>query len=88
MQSWSISAEWLAYLAFPLMPPLMARVGGARALVVVSPNNPTGTAPGAATFAELSALCRRAGAALVVDQVFAPYGPRGQRVSLPHATSQ
>src|SRR5690349_15858316 len=28
VQSWSISAEWLAYLAFPLMLPLLARVEG------------------------------------------------------------
>ena len=42
-----------------------------RAIVAVSPNNPTGAVLSAAEAAELAAICREHGLALVVDEVFA-----------------
>jgi alanine-synthesizing transaminase len=44
-----------------------------RAVVVVAPNNPTGSVPDAAEWQGLIDLCRRHALALVVDEVFAPY---------------
>jgi aspartate/methionine/tyrosine aminotransferase len=44
-----------------------------RALLVVSPNNPTGSFVSAAELAELSAACRSRGWALIADEVFADY---------------
>jgi aspartate/methionine/tyrosine aminotransferase len=44
-----------------------------RAVVVVSPNNPTGSVASGAALAELSALCESRGAAVVSDEVFAEY---------------
>ena len=44
-----------------------------RAVVVVSPSNPTGSVASAAALAELSALCEARGVALVSDEVFAEY---------------
>ena len=44
-----------------------------RAVVIVSPNNPTGSFVGAADLGRVSALCRERGWALVVDEVFADY---------------
>ena len=49
-----------------------------RAVVVVSPNNPTGSVASAAALAELSALCEARGIALIADEVFAEY-PAGDR---------
>jgi aspartate/methionine/tyrosine aminotransferase len=56
---------------------------GARAVVVVAPNNPTGTAPNPSQWRSLAQLCARHGSALVVDRVFAPYGPGGASLELP-----
>jgi alanine-synthesizing transaminase len=44
-----------------------------RAVVVVSPNNPTGQVASAAALAELAALCADRGLALIADEVFADY---------------
>ncbi len=44
-----------------------------RAVVVVSPNNPTGQAAGAGELAELAGLCAARGVALIADEVFADY---------------
>ncbi len=44
-----------------------------RAVVVVSPNNPTGQAASAAALAELAALCAERRLALISDEVFADY---------------
>jgi aspartate/methionine/tyrosine aminotransferase len=44
-----------------------------RALLVVSPNNPTGSFVRAADLAELSDICRSRGWALIADEVFADY---------------
>jgi len=48
-----------------------------RAVVVVSPNNPTGSVASAAALAELSRLCGDRGAALISDEVFADYPAAG-----------
>ena len=48
-----------------------------RAVVVVSPNNPTGQIASMAALAELSELCARRGLALVSDEVFAGYPADG-----------
>jgi alanine-synthesizing transaminase len=50
----------------------------ARALIVVSPNNPTGSVVPAAGLAELSRRCARRGVALIADEVFADYPAAGQ----------
>ncbi|HEY8145425.1 MAG TPA: pyridoxal phosphate-dependent aminotransferase [Kofleriaceae bacterium] len=44
-----------------------------RAVVVVSPNNPTGQVASAAALAELGSLCAARGVALISDEVFADY---------------
>ncbi|HTV01591.1 MAG TPA: pyridoxal phosphate-dependent aminotransferase [Luteitalea sp.] len=44
-----------------------------RAVIVVSPNNPTGHVPSRAEWQAMTAVCRRHGLALIVDEVFAPY---------------
>ncbi|BCS31251.1 aminotransferase [Luteitalea sp. TBR-22] len=44
-----------------------------RALVVVSPNNPTGSVPSPAEWAALADACRAHRLALIVDEVFAAY---------------
>lgn len=44
-----------------------------RAVVVVSPNNPTGQVASAAALAELGSLCAARGVALIADEVFADY---------------
>lgn len=54
-----------------------ALAAGARAVVVVSPNNPTGSVPDADDRRLLADACRRHDAALIVDEVFAPYGWHG-----------
>ncbi len=59
-----------------------ALFAGARVVVVVSPNNPTGQRPLPEELAELRALCDRHGAALVSDEVFAPYGHAGRLPTL------
>lgn len=52
-----------------------------RAVVVVSPNNPTGQFATRAALDELSALCRDRGLALISDEVFAEYPAEGAPVS-------
>ena len=51
---------------------------GARAVIVVEPNNPTGSCLAAEERAALEALCGRRGAAIVSDEVFGdfPWPPR------------
>jgi len=44
-----------------------------RAVIVVSPNNPTGSVPTAREWEALGAACRRHGLALIVDEVFSAY---------------
>jgi aspartate/methionine/tyrosine aminotransferase len=44
-----------------------------RAMIVVSPNNPTGSIPTACEWEALGAACRRHGLALIVDEVFSDY---------------
>ncbi len=53
-----------------------------RAVVVVSPNNPTGSYLKRAELDGLAAMCRELGLALVVDEVFSDYdaGPDASRV--------
>jgi len=45
-----------------------------RAIVLVSPNNPTGSVIGAGELADLGVLARDRGLALICDEVFADYG--------------
>jgi aspartate/methionine/tyrosine aminotransferase len=47
-----------------------AWVPGIRAVIVASPANPTGSVLDATTLAELYALCRARGAALIVDEIY------------------
>jgi len=56
----------------------------ARAVVAVSPNNPTGSFLSPAEFERLSGTCAARGWPLVVDEVFADYALDGHR----HATDQ
>ena len=58
-----------------LAPDDVARVwaGNVRALLAVSPNNPTGSTLAVDEFAGLVAMCARREAALIVDEVFADY---------------
>jgi alanine-synthesizing transaminase len=48
-----------------------------RAIVVVSPNNPTGSYLKADELAEVSAICRQFDCALIVDEVFSDYDADG-----------
>jgi alanine-synthesizing transaminase len=57
-----------------------ALVAGARAVVAISPNNPTGNVFEPAEAARLRAACEEHGAALIADEVFAPYGASGRRL--------
>src|SRR6185436_1427423 len=50
-----------------------AWTAGTRAVLAVSPNNPTGSVLTAAELDALAALCAERGAALVIDEVFADY---------------
>ena len=50
----------------------------ARAIVLVHPNNPTGSFVSAQERLELNAVCRRHNLALIVDEVFLDYGHDGQ----------
>ena len=69
--SWSIDLASLARRTGPR----------SRALIVVSPNNPTGSYLKKEELATLSTLCREKGMALVGDEVFAEYpaGPDSHR---------
>jgi len=51
----------------------LAWTPGVRAVLVVSPNNPTGSLVQPDEFEGLAARCARRGAALIVDEVFADY---------------
>jgi alanine-synthesizing transaminase len=56
-----------------------------RAVLAVSPNNPTGSALAAHEAAELLQRCDRAGAALILDEVFADYPLTDRTIDpLPH----
>ena len=57
-----------------------------RALLAVSPNNPTGSALTAAEYEGLAARCAARDAAMIVDEVFADY-PLGANAGLEHAAS-
>jgi aspartate/methionine/tyrosine aminotransferase len=52
---------------------LQGAPSGTRALVIVSPNNPTGSYVSAREVEQLFALCRERGWALIADEVFADY---------------
>ncbi len=58
-----------------------------RAIVVVAPNNPTGSVPSTAEWTALLDLCARFQLTLIVDEVFAPYRfdgrPGGTGVPMP-----
>jgi aspartate/methionine/tyrosine aminotransferase len=73
---WSIDVDALRHAVGPR----------SRALLVVSPNNPTGSFVSAAELPQLSALCSEHQLAIVVDEVFADYafedGVRGPNVLL------
>lgn len=58
--------------------------GRTRAILLVSPNNPTGSLLGAGELVAIAALCARRGLALVGDEVFADYilQPRADRASV------
>ena len=53
-----------------------------RAIVVVAPNNPTGTVPTRPEWEAIAQICRRHGLALIVDEVFAAYPLVGRQVFL------
>jgi hypothetical protein len=67
----------------PDLDTLAAAPEGCRALVVVHPNNPTGTFIQSEDAARLGELCRARGWALIADEVFLPYpvdgGPGSDR---------
>ena len=50
-----------------------------RAIIVVSPNNPTGSFVSSPEFDEIQAVCRDRSWALIVDEVFADYTPARNR---------
>ena len=52
---------------------LRAAPASTRAVIVVSPNNPTGSYVAAGEFDQLLTICRARGWALIVDEVFADY---------------
>jgi alanine-synthesizing transaminase len=60
-------------------------VPGVRAVLAVSPNNPTGSALATHELEALLARCERAGAALILDEVFADYPLTDRPIDpLPH----
>jgi len=72
------TAPYWAYYAHPSgweldLDSVAAAVRGARALVVVNPNNPTGAYVRGSDAAAMSALCARAGVPIIADEVFRPY---------------
>jgi alanine-synthesizing transaminase len=52
-----------------------------RALIVVTPNNPTGSCPSSAEWDALTAVCRERGWVLIADEVFADYILEGNPVT-------
>jgi alanine-synthesizing transaminase len=63
-QGWCIDIDVLEALVTP----------ATRAVVVVSPGNPTGNFLKAPELADLDAICRRRGLALIADEVFSDFG--------------
>lgn len=57
----------------PALGDLEAAPGRTRAVILVQPNNPTGSLVATADLAAVAALCRRRDWALIVDEVFLPY---------------
>jgi aspartate/methionine/tyrosine aminotransferase len=55
--------------------------GRTRAIVLVTPNNPTGAVYPAATLRAFSELCRQNGIALVLDETYRDFLPDGQEAS-------
>lgn len=55
----------------------LALMNGAKALAVVSPNNPTGAIYPADLLAELLAVCRKHGAWLILDETYRDFLPAG-----------
>jgi alanine-synthesizing transaminase len=55
-----------------------------KAIVVISPNNPTGSCPSPEEWHRLEALCLRHDLALIVDEVFLPYGFSSELISARH----
>ena len=51
---------------------------GTRAIVLISPNNPTGAVYGAAVIAGFLALCERRGIWLILDETYRDFLPAGQ----------
>ena len=64
---WQIDFDWL----------YKAATARTRAVIVVHPNNPTGSYVPAAEIATLNFFCRENGLALIVDEVFLDYGLDG-----------
>lgn len=60
----------------------LALSAGAKALAIVSPNNPTGAVYPADLLAELLAVCRRRGAWLILDETYRDFLPAGSET--PH----
>ena len=58
-------------LDFPVLQELLSP--RSRAIIVVNPNNPTGSLLTRSELAQLEALCKQAGLALIVDEVFLDY---------------
>jgi alanine-synthesizing transaminase len=71
--SWQINLESL----------VRAVTGRTRALLVVSPNNPTGSVASAQELSDIGELCGRKGIALIGDEVFADYPLDAERLSGP-----
>lgn len=55
--------------------------GRTRAIVLVTPNNPTGAVYPAATIRAFADLCRQRGIALVLDETYRDFLPEGQEAS-------
>ncbi len=60
-----------------------ALVAGAKLVVIVSPNNPTGSVASRDEIAEAAFLCVERGAVLLIDRVFAAYALEGVVPDLP-----
>lgn len=62
--------------------------GRTRAVLVVSPNNPTGSVASAEELAAIADLCRSNGIALIGDEVFADYPLEAERLAAPSVLTQ
>ena len=58
-----------------------------RALLAVSPNNPTGSVLSPAELSPIDALCAERGAAVIIDEVFADYALDGDPRHAPHGAA-